>query len=51
MEERAFLMANETGQLKAGLTERQSGDESGGDLGGHSEYWLVGDNWIQVLSG
>lgn len=34
MEERAFLMANKTGQLKAGLTERQSGDESGGDLGG-----------------
>lgn len=33
MEEMAFLMANRTGQLKAGLTERQSGDQSGRDLG------------------
>lgn len=33
MEERAFLMANRTGQLKPGLAERQSGDESGRDLG------------------
>lgn len=33
MEEMTFLMANRTGQLKAGLTERHSGDESGSDLG------------------